>query len=271
MIARRNVPWVRLALAGAAVALTLPFGGTILAQDNKPKLNVGGVEKAGTGSIKGIVKVVGEKRNRAPIRNMNVDAFCAQYWRDKEQPLSDTYVWGDNDTLQNVVVYVSKGLEGKEIPQLDKAAIIDQVGCIYTPHVLAVQTKQPVEIHNSDNTMHNVNFSSSGKNNPFNEAMVKGVVLKKTFTETELGGNLKCNVHPWMGARLAVFDHPYFAVTQQDGTFEIRGLPPGEYEISTWHEVSVFKSDQPSYKVTVSADGVAEVTVTYNLPQPRNR
>lgn len=265
MIARRNVPWVRLALAGAAVALTLPFGGTILAQDNKPKLNVGGVEKAGTGSIKGIVKVVGEKRNRAPIRNMNVDAFCAQYWRDKEQPLSDTYVWGDNDTLQNVVVYVSKGLEGKEIPQLDKAAIIDQVGCIYTPHVLAVQTKQPVEIHNSDNTMHNVNYS--GKNPAFNEAMVKGVVLKKVFNTPELGGSFKCNVHPWMGAQLAVFDHPYFFVTDAQGRFEIRDLPPGTYTLSTWHENPVFRPVE--FQVTVQADTSTRADVEIVPPERR--
>jgi plastocyanin len=259
-----------MALGATLCAMLAAPAATMAEETWQPVINVGGVEKEGAGSIKGIVKVEGEKRNRAPLRGLNVDAFCNQFWRGKDAPLSENYVWGDDDTLQNVVVFVSKGLEGKEIPQLSEAAKVDQIGCIYIPHILAVQAGQPVEIHNSDNTMHNVNFRSQN-NGVFNDAMVKGVVLNKVFNVPELGGTFACNVHPWMTARLAVFDHPYFAVTQQDGTFEIKGLPPGEYEISTWHEVPVFKTDQPTYKVTVPEDGAGEVTITYVLPAPRGR
>src|SRR5690606_27478310 len=103
---------------------------------------------------------------------------------------------------------------------------------------------------------------------PFNEAMIKGQVIKKTFTKADLNGSLTCQVHGWMGAKLLVFEHPYFAVTQDDGTFEIKGLPPGEYEISTWHEIPVFKGDKPTYKLTVTEGGASEVTITY-APRPR--
>jgi hypothetical protein len=80
---------------------------------------------------------------------------------------------------------------------------------------------------------------------------------------------VKCDVHPWMNAYIHVLDHPYFAVTQQDGTFEIKGLPPGDYEVSVWHEFPKFTPDKASVPVKVEAGKAAEVTFTYAPPAPK--
>jgi len=115
-----------------------------------------------------------------------------------------------------------------------------------------------------------VNFKPgpNSKNPPFNVAQpVKGMIEKKTFKFEEKGGSITCQVHPWMKAYLWVLPHPYSAVTQQDGTFEITGLPPGEYEVKTWHELRAFSPDQASYKVKVEAGKAAEITVTYSPPK----
>jgi len=231
----------------------------------QPVLNVGGIEQADTGSIRGIVKIKGDKPERQAIRGLNVDAYCANCWRDREPMLSEDYVWGDDDTLQNVVVYVSKGLPDKPAPQLTELTRLNLAACRFAPHVLAMQTGQPLEIHNSDDTLHAIRFRSE-HNGSFNDDLIKGVVLQRQFTTPELGARFTCRAHRWERAYLAIFDHPYFAVTQKDGSFQIKGLPPGEYQIATWHEMESFKPDKSAYKVTVPKEGEGEVTITYILP-----
>jgi len=222
--------------------------------------NVGGVDQAG-GTVTGVVKFEGRKANRKPIR-MLADAFCAKA-HTASPAMNQKYVFGDNDALVNVFVWVSKGLEGKPLPSVSGGAKLDQTGCMYAPHVSGVVVDQELEILNSDNTLHNVKMNSSA-NGSFNEGMpVKGMVIKKKFGKPETGIRLKCDVHPWMGAYLHVVAHPFFAVTGQDGTFEIKGLPAGDYEISVWHEFKKFAPDQASIQVTVGEGQSKQVAFTY--------
>lgn len=239
--------------------------GIALAEDGKdhttPKLNLGGIDQPG-GTIKGVVKWEGKKVRRKPVR-VSADKFC-QTAHHRKPLLHERWVFGDNDTLQNVFVWVSKGLEGKSYPAPAQKAVLDQKGCQYVPHVSGVVVNQPLTILSSDNTLHNVNCRPK-RNKPFNEAMpLADMAFTKTFTKPEMAIQFKCDVHRWMKAYVHVVEHPFFAVTQQDGTFEIRGLPPGEYELSVWHEFAVFAPDKPSVKVTIAEGQTAQVTFTYS-------
>jgi hypothetical protein len=129
--------------------------------------------------------------------------------------------------------------------------VLDQLGCQYQPHVVTTQTGQPFKILNSDGLLHNVHGLPE-KNTPFNRAMPAGVTeTEYTFNKEEVF-KVKCDVHPWMGAWVGVFAHPFHDVTGADGTFSFSGLPAGSYEIEALHE----KLGTLTAQVTV-ADGEA--------------
>ena len=222
--------------------------------------NVGGVDQPG-GVVKGIVKFDGRQAKRKPIR-MSADAYCDKAHKGTKA-LNERYVFGDNGTLANVFIWVSKGLPGGTFATTGKGKL-DQVGCVYTPHVSGIVVNQELDIINSDNTLHNVKMNSNN-NGSFNEGMpVKGMVLTKKFGKPEQGILFRCDVHPWMGAYLHVVEHPFFATSGGDGTFEIRGLPTGDYELSVWHEFNKFAPDHEKINVSVTEGDTEEVTVTYS-------
>lgn len=137
--------------------------------------------------------------------------------------------------LANVLVYVKKGLEGYTFDYERKEAVVDQVGCVFMPHVVAVQAFQPVRFKNSDAIVHNVNTSSSA------QGFVKGMPAKdnsvvRQFRKSELGIKTTCDLHGNMLMWIHVLDHPHFAVTGPDGSFEIPALPPGKYTIAALQE-----------------------------------
>ncbi len=193
---------------------------------------------ADTASITGKVTFIGEKPKIENIR-FSADPYCEKFHADKPVSRQDVLI-NANDTLSNVIVHVKKGLPaGATYPTPAKPAVINQQGCLYTPHALGVMVNQTVEIRNSDATMHNVNGRGAEKQNkPFNFSMVNEKVPTREvkFDKAELPVRLKCDVHPWMVAQIGVFAHPFFSVTGEDGTFKISDLPAGKYTIEAWHE-----------------------------------
>ena len=185
------------------------------------------------GNIKGKVDFKGTKPNPATIK-MTADPNCIKIHAGKKVT-SDQVVVNGNNTLRNVFVYVKKGLEGKKFPVPTQKATINQNGCTYTPHVFGMMAKQPLEIINSDATMHNIHALPKNSK-PFNIAQLKGKKMVKTFEKPEIMVKIKCDVHNWMAAYVGVLDHPFYAVTDDQGNFEIKNLPAGEYEIEAWHE-----------------------------------
>ncbi len=143
-----------------------------------------------------------------------------------------------NGRLENVLITVKNPVRTKgdeKIPP--EAVILDQRGCMYHPRVTAARVGQEVTFVNSDPIFHNVR-SVTTKNQRFNVAMPKkDQKITKVFTKPELFLQAKCSVHPWMGAYVAVMDHPYYAVTDSTGTFRLPELPPGKYTVEAWHEV----------------------------------
>jgi hypothetical protein len=131
--------------------------------------------------------------------------------------------------------------------------------CRYTPHVFGVRVGQPLDITNSDPTLHNIH--ATPKNNAeFNQGQpIQGMKTTKTFTTPEVMVPFKCDVHGWMNAYVGVLDHPYFATTGTDGKFSLKSLPPGTYTIEAWHE----RLGAQTQSVTIGAKETKEVNFTF--------
>ena len=235
----------------AAFLLASPaFGGD---GEKKAAANVGGVEGEGGGVVTGVVKFVGNQPAVKPLANILGNGYCNEHCKG-QAPMDEKWVFGKNGndaTFVNVLVYVAKGLEGKKFAPPSTPSVLDQVGCIYTPRVVGVMVGQPLHIRNSDATLHNV-MGNLKTNKAFNEGMsVKGGVLEKVFQNPEFKADFRCFMHPWMVAYVHVMEHPFYAVTGVDGTFTLKGLPPGEYEIAAMHESSRFEVAPGRAKVVV--------------------
>lgn len=170
---------------------------------------------------------------------------------------SDEVIVNSNGTLKNVFVYVKEGVSEKfETPK--NAIIFDQKGCHYEPHVFGIQIGQTLEILNSDDTLHNVH-ALPANSQQFNLGMpIKGMKLKKSFAKPEVMVKIKCEVHPWMRAYAGVLEHPFYGVTSDSGTAEIKELPAGEYTLEAWHE----KYGTQTRTITVT-DQPQEVTFNF--------
>lgn len=201
------------------------------------------------GTVTGKVNFKGAKPAASTIK-MNADPKCVKMHAGKDVPSQQIEVNPDN-TLRDVFVYVKKGLEGKKFPAPKNKVSIDQQGCMYHPHVFGMMTNQPLEITNSDPTLHNIHsLPKMAGNTSFNIAQPnKGMKTTKTFSKPEIMVKIKCEVHNWMAAYVGVLDHPFFAVTDEKGNYSIKDLPPGEYELEAWHE----KFGTQTMKVTVGA------------------
>ena len=176
----------------------------------------------------------------------DADPNCKMVHPDGITP--DEVIVNTNGTLKNVFVYVKDGLSGKTFEAPKNAVVFDQHGCQYNPKVFGIQVGQPLEIVNSDDTLHNVHALPN--NSPqFNLGMpIKGMKMKKTFTKPEVMVKIKCEVHPWMRAYAGVVDNPFYGVTGDDGSAEIKNLPAGEYTLEAWHE----KYGAQTQKITVT-------------------
>lgn len=210
---------------------------------------------ASAGDITGKVSFQGTAPNPTRMR-MNADPVCVR--EHKGEAVSEEVVVNKNGTLKNVLVYVKDGFGGKKFGPPKTKAVFDQHGCTYVPHVLGVQVGQELEVLNSDPTLHNVH--SLSKINPqFNFAQpIRGMKTNKTFDKPETF-RVKCEVHNWMNAYIGVFSHPFFAVTGDDGSFTIKGLPAGDYTIEAWQE----KYGTQTMKVSVLASGAKTADFTY--------
>jgi hypothetical protein len=169
----------------------------------------------------------------------------------------------DDSKLQNVIVYVDSGHEGASYPVPTTPVVLDQMNCRYNPHVLTMMASQPLEIRNSDPTSHNIH-ASPNLNMVFNFGQTRqGMVNTETFGVAEYMPPIpvQCDVHRWMNSNIGVFDHPFHTASGNTGTYSI-SVPPGTYEIMTWHEeygemastVEVADGETVTLDFTYSAD-----------------
>jgi plastocyanin len=267
--------WLGLIVALGLLSLASSCGG------NKTETNdSGGGDKGGKayaskgdeGSITGKVSYTGAAPEAKKI-DTSADAACTS-----KSPNLTTEDWVIKDgKLANTYVYIKDGTlaDGSKIGDYtfdtpSAAATLDQNGCHYKPHVLGVMVNQPITITNSDPTTHNIHFTP--KNNPdWNQSQPNGAApLTHKLARAEVLVPVKCNQHPWMKSYVGVTKHPFFAVSGEDGSFTIKGVPAGKYTVVAWHEGGANGTEKPM-EVTVPAKAAATADFSFGanaLGQP---
>ena len=205
---------------------------------------LGGVQATGQDAAPGTVTGRARFEGAAPepqVIKMAADPICM---REGKSATSEAILVGSDGALRNVFVYIKDGLGDRKFPAPTTPVVLDQKGCRYTPHVFGVQVGQGVDVVNSDPTLHNVHAMPK-VNGEFNFGQpVQGMRARRTFDKPEVMVPFRCDVHSWMSAYAGVLAHPFFAVTKADGSFEIKGLPPGTYLLEAWHERLGTKTQQ---------------------------
>jgi plastocyanin len=216
-------------------------------------------QAAVAGTLTGSVVYEGKVPNLRPLA-VAAEPVCA-----KKHPTvpNEALVLGAGNTMANVVVHVVGGLPaGKAWPAPKQPVTMDQDGCQYKPHVMAIMVGQPFKVLNSDGILHNVHALSK-VNASFNMAMPPTrKEAEHTFGKAEGMFVIKCDVHPWMQSYMGVFADPFFAVTRSDGKFTIANLPAGTYEVEAWHE----KLGTRKATVTVGASDTQTTTFKFAPP-----
>jgi plastocyanin len=209
---------VLLALAGAALAAAGAGFDAAAAQ-------------ARTGTIKGRISVSGKPPGN-PVIRMGMDPMCARINAGK-RVVDEVVAASADGSLANAFVKLEGSFPRTSVPT--DPVTIDQRGCIYGPRVVGVRVGQLLRVRNGDNLLHNVHSISTAANG-FNVAQpIAGMQYDFRMKDEEIL-KLKCDVHRWMVAYVAVVSHPYFAVSGGDGSFTITGVPAGKQTLSAWHE-----------------------------------
>jgi plastocyanin len=189
-----------------------------------------------------------------PSINMSSDPYCMKIGA----ATTPRFAVSDGG-LEDVFVYVKDGLGTLKFPVPSKPVVLDQKGCWYTPRVFGIQVGQPLDIVNSDETLHNVHALPMA-NREFNRGQaLKGIKYTTTFTTPEVMVPFKCDVHKWMNAWVGVLEHPFYAVSGKGGAFALAGLPPGTYTIEAWHE----KLGSQTQMVTIGAKESKMITFAF--------
>lgn len=253
----RLLPKYRLVLVTCALLVCLAGCGSQPAEEKQEAaLPIATMDEANGATISGKVQFIGEKPSM-PMIDMSANPMCERQ-HSTPQP-AETVVINPNGTVRYALVWISSGLPKARWMPPQTSVVLDQNGCVYRPHVLALMVGQQLEIDNSDPVNHNVHAEAQ-VNVPWNESQPPQADKKfKTFPREEIWFPVTCSVHPWMRAFLSVVSHPFFAVTGEDGTFMLKGVPPGSYTVEVIQE----KLGRKTAPVAVAAHDNKTIDFTY--------
>ena len=228
---RTRINYLHIGVTAALALLTAHAAGTrtsrALGTSSEAR-----ADTSGAAALSGIVKLEGSQPVATRI-NMAADPACL-----KMHPapiITEEVVTGTNGALKDAIVYISDGLGNRTFDPPTEPVVFEQKGCTYNPHILGMRARQTLKVANSDPTTHNIHPAPQN-NREWNLSQPPGSSpIEESFAREEIIP-VKCNVHPWMKGYIAVFKHPYFAITSMDGTFDLKNVPPGEYTIEAWHE-----------------------------------
>lgn len=257
--------WLALTIALTLLGIMAACGGGTKTEEGPatPTTATGKTPPSDGGTISGSIAFTGTAPAAKKI-DTSADPVCGQ--KNPNLSTEDTVV--TNGKLANVFVYIKDGaaadgtkVDGYAWPAAI-AGTLDQNGCHYRPHVIGLMTGQKLSITNSDPTQHNIH--PTPKNNPeWNQTQPNGApAIEKSFARSEVLIPVKCNQHPWMKAYIGVLKHPLFAVSGEDGSFTIKGVPAGTYTVAAWHEGGATGTEK-TMQVTVAANGTAKADFSF--------
>ncbi|MGA8538389.1 MAG: carboxypeptidase regulatory-like domain-containing protein [Terriglobales bacterium] len=213
---------------------------------------------AGEGKITGTVKLDGTAPHMRGI-DMSKDPYCVKAHAN-DPAHSQNVVVGSGGGLENVVLYISEGLSGSELSMKPtQVPVFDQKGCMYTPHVLAMDVGQDFKVETSDQTAHNIHPEPNPLtgNIPWNQSQPPGAApITKSWKAPEMI-HVKCNIHPWMSGYFAVVKGPY-ATTDDKGAYTIQNVPAGSYTVTAWQET--YGTQTQKVTIAAGAAGTADFT-----------
>ena len=224
---------------------------------------LGAWRAASASDIIGLISLKGTPPAEVDIGPKMIEASpdCAAMYPPGKLPTTHFYVVGPKGEFADVVVSL-KGVTGKSTGAGAPPATLDQKGCLYSPQILAIQTGQKLIVKNSDNCIHNVHCTPAvpGNGERNDVQMRGGADLTYTFPQPEMFLRFKCDVHPWMFAWVSVFDSPYFSVSDKDGKFVIKNVPPGKYTVEADHRKLGAQTQDVEIK-----DGDVTVNFTFEI------
>ncbi|MGV3774818.1 MAG: hypothetical protein ACO1QB_18110 [Verrucomicrobiales bacterium] len=200
-----------------------------------------------------------------PEKEYPLDPSCGKLYTGKPKPKTRFFAVGEKGGLADVFVYVKEGLGDKTFPVPDKKPLLDQKDCEYVPYVMGLQAGQTMLVRNSDPLLHNVHpIPAVAGNSEKNLAQLpKAKDLAFVFPKEEIFVKFKCDVHQWMFAWVGVVNHPFHAVTDENGSYKINGLPAGEYTIEAIHR----KGGKQTQKIKVDESGNQELNFSFDVPK----
>src|SRR5690242_11945656 len=253
---KRPKVWLVLTVVLSMLAIASSCGGSKSPDTNAPQDTTAQAYSGPTGTVTGVVSFNGTPPAPKKI-DSSADPVCGQ--KNPNLETEDTVV--KDGKLANAFVYIKDGTttDGKKVGdfkwETPTASVqLDQNGCHYRPHVLGVQTNQKINITNSDPTTHNIH--PTPKQNPeWNQSQPNGAApIEKSFARSEILVPVKCNQHPWMKSYIGVMKTPFFAVSADNGSFTLKGVPAGTYTVAAWHEGGADGTTK-TVQVTVPANG----------------
>jgi plastocyanin len=218
------------------------------------------LDQATLGMVSGTIRFTGKPP--APVKiDMSMDPVCSMTGGDN---FAEQFAIHDGK-LANVYVYLKSGppaAMSAAAPTSAPVVVLDQVGCKYVPHVIALMRGGSVEFRNSDGTMHNIHTLPTAEgSHPIDISQgAKGAPQVQQFNRPEVMIPVRCNNHPWMNAFINVSATPFFAVTDADGHFGISGLPPGTYTLAAVHE----KMGEQTMTITIEPKGTARADFSFS-------
>ncbi len=215
------------------------------------------IDPSTAGSIKGSVLFSGPAPKPRKL-DLSANPTCE---RQHLKPVfAEDALIGKSGGIENTLVLIESGLPDVRWTAPNVSVTMDQAGCVYAPHMIAMMVGQPLQVSNSDSVNHNVHSESSA-NAPFNVLEPpKSNTVTHRFDHQELMIPFTCGVHGWMRAYVSVVAHPFFAVTDKDGAFSLKGIPPGDYKVEAIHER--FGHQTKAVQLTASASQALDFAYT---------
>ena len=252
---RTRINYLKIGVTAALVLLTAHGAGTrtLRAIGTSSEARE---DTSGAATLSGIVKLEGSQPVATRI-NMAADPACLKM--HSAPVMSEEVATGTNGALKDAIVYISDGLGNRTFDPPTEPVVFEQKGCTYNPHILGMRARQTLKVANSDPTTHNIHPAPQN-NREWNLSQPPGSSpIEESFAREEIIP-VKCNVHPWMKGYIAVFKHPYFAITSKDGAFDLKNVPSGEYTIEAWHE----KYGVLTQKVTLETNQTKTLEFVFN-------